>query len=53
VYSSFDGIVIDFRAKQRVFKTYLSPADPCLLLVDDNVLSASHSSNRNVDDDSK
>ena len=52
VYSSFEGMAIDFRAKQRVLRTYLSPPDPSLLLVDDIVLSTSHSSSLKVDEDS-
>lgn len=51
VYSSLEGIANDFREKQRVLRTYLldpSTFEPRRLLVDDMLLSTSHSSSRNV-----
>ena len=48
MYSSFEGMAKDFLEKQRVLRTYLSTVEPRRLLVDDMLLSASHSSSRNV-----
>ena len=48
MYSSFEGMAKDFLEKQRVLRTYLSTVEPSRLLVEDMLLSASHSSSRNV-----